>query len=61
MVDGFNGQIHMFNPLGRYLASYPADARLAGPAGIAVDRAGRRVYVADPPTGRILVYRYGEK
>jgi len=23
-----------------------------------VDKVGKRVYVADPPAGRILVYRY---
>ncbi len=60
VVDGYNGQVHMFNPLGRYLGSYPDEARLAGPAGIAIDRANRRIYVADPPTGRILIYRYEE-
>lgn len=58
LVDGYNGRIHMFSPLGRYLGSYPRETRLAGPAGIAVDRAGKRIFVADPPAGRILVYRY---
>lgn len=58
LVDGFNGKVHMYNPLGRYLGSYPAETRLSGPSDIAVDTAGKRVYVADPPAGRILVYRY---
>jgi DNA-binding beta-propeller fold protein YncE len=59
LVDGFTGQVHMFSPLGKYLGSYPSGSRLLGPAGIAVDRSGKRIYVADPPAGRILVYRYG--
>ncbi len=58
LVDGYNGQVHMFSPLGRFLGSYPKETRLAGPAGIAVDRVGKRVFVTDPPAGRILVYRY---
>jgi DNA-binding beta-propeller fold protein YncE len=58
LVDGYNGKVHMFNPLGKYLATYPEETRLTGPAGIAIDRVGNRVYVADPPAGRILVYRY---
>ncbi len=58
VADGYNGRIHLFSPLGRFLCSYPPDTRLKGPAGIAVDRAGKRVFVADPPAGRILVYRY---
>ena len=57
LVDGFNGLIHMFNPVGRYLSSYPQDGRLTAPAGIAADRKGGRVFVSDPPRGRILVYR----
>jgi DNA-binding beta-propeller fold protein YncE len=58
LVDGYNGQVHMFSPLGRVPASSPTETKWAGPAGIAVDMAGKRVYVADPPAGRILVYRY---
>jgi DNA-binding beta-propeller fold protein YncE len=58
LVDGYNGRIHMFNPLGVFLGTYPRDARLAGPSGIAIDKVGRRIYVADPPAGRILIYRY---
>ncbi|MEN8008597.1 MAG: hypothetical protein ABFS42_16430 [Candidatus Krumholzibacteriota bacterium] len=58
LVDGYNGRVHMFSPLGRYLASYPEESRLSGPAGIAVDRPGKRIFVTDPPAGRILVYRY---
>ena len=58
LVDGYNGRVHMFSPLGRYLNSYPSETRLTGPAGIAVDRVGKRIFITDPPAGRILVYRY---
>ena len=58
LVDGYNGRVHMFSPLGRFLGSYPKETRLTGPAGIAVDRVGKRIFVTDPPAGRILVYRY---
>ena len=57
VADGLNGRIHMFNPLGTYLGSYPDDIPLAGPTGIAIDQAGGRIFVADPSQARILVYR----
>jgi hypothetical protein len=60
VVDGQNGRVHMYNPLGSYIASYPEGEALAGPSDIAIDRGRRRIYVTDPPTQRILVYRYGE-
>ena len=58
MADGFNGLVHIFNPVGRFIGSYPEKGLLAGPAGIAADRRGGRIFVSDPPTGRILVYRF---
>ena len=58
VVDGFNGVIHMYNPVGQYLGSYPEGAPLAGPAGIAADRKGGRIFVSDPLRGQILVYRF---
>lgn len=57
LVDGYNGKIHMFDPLGVYLGTYPTETRLAGPAGIAADASGDYLFIADPPTRRILVYR----
>ena len=55
--NGYNGKIHLFSPLGGYLGSYPPDNRLAGPTGIAADATGSHLFIADPPTRRILVYR----
>jgi hypothetical protein len=60
MVDAIAGQIHMFNPVGKYIASYPDKDFIEKPADIAIDTDNNRVYVAEPVTGRILVYRYGE-
>jgi hypothetical protein len=60
LVDTNAGQIHMFNPVGKYIASYPESGTLEKPSDIAIDTARRRVYVAEPVSGRIMVYRYGE-
>jgi sugar lactone lactonase YvrE len=57
LVDGYNGKIHMFTPLGVFIGSYPPENRLAGPTGIAADATGEHLFIADPPTRRILVYR----
>lgn len=53
------GKIHMFNPVGKYIGAYPEGEPLQKPSDIAIDRAGRRIYIAEPSTGRILIYRYG--
>jgi hypothetical protein len=60
MVDAQLGKLHMYNPIGRYIASYPENESLEKPSDIAIDVINQRVYVAEPATGRILVYRYGE-
>lgn len=59
MVDAIAGQIHMFNPVGKYIASYP-DTAMKKPSDITIDITGGRVYVAEPGTGRILIYRFGD-
>jgi len=58
VVDGNNSVVHMFNPLGRFLSTYPADSMLVRPSDIAIDRQENRIYVADPRAKRILVFRY---
>jgi hypothetical protein len=60
VVDAKNGRVHMYNPLGSFIAAYPEGQALAGPSDIAIDRGRRRIYVTDPPAHRILIYRYGE-
>jgi DNA-binding beta-propeller fold protein YncE len=60
-VDANNAAVHMFNPLGRYVASYPAEKTLIKPSDIAIDRKNGIVYIADPGAKQILVYRYGDR
>ena len=59
VVDGNNAQVHMYNPLGAHIASYPTDSTLSKPTGIAVELWSRTIYVADPVRKRIFVYHYG--
>lgn len=56
VLDSYSGRVHMFNPLGHYVDSYPEPGKLERPAGIAIDRDGGRVFVADPPSRRIHVF-----
>lgn len=58
LVDANNAKIHIFNPLGVYVASYPDDSLLIRPSGLAVDRKRQRIFVADPGAGKILVFKY---
>lgn len=60
VVDANNAVVHMYNPLGRYIASYPGEKILEKPSDIAIDRKRGRIYIADPRGKRILIYRYGE-
>jgi hypothetical protein len=59
VVDGNNSSVHMFNPLGRYVASYGSD-RLVRPSDISIDTKRARIYIADPQAKRIFVYKYEE-
>ncbi len=56
VLDSYNGRVHMFNPVGRYVASYPEPGRLERPSGIAIDRTGGRVFIVDPPSRLIHVF-----
>jgi len=58
VADANNACIHMYNPLGEYISSYPGDSTLVRPSGLAVDRRNRRIYVADSGAGKILVFEY---
>jgi hypothetical protein len=60
VVDANAGQIHMFNPVGKYIASYPENIKLEKPSDIAIDVKNRQVFIAEPATGRVLTFRYGE-
>lgn len=58
LVDANNAKVHMFNPLGRYIASYPEDPILLKPSGIAIDRKKRNIYIADPASKIIQIFKY---
>jgi len=58
VADANNGGIHMFNPLGRYVATYTGEGKLIKPTGLAVDYADSLIYVADPAARRIFTFRY---
>jgi len=60
VTDGNNNVIHMFNPLGKYVGSYPGDKRLIKPSGIAYDTKRKFIYIADPGAGKIFVYKIVE-
>jgi len=57
ITDGNNNVIHMYNPLGKYVGSYPENDRLTKPSGIAYDTKRKLIYIADPGAGKIFVYR----
>lgn len=58
IVDANNRQVHMFNPLGRYVASYTTPDSTGRPSDIAIDRQQRLIYVTDPVARRLFVYSY---
>ncbi len=59
VVDANNRSVHMFNPVGKYIASYPDTTLLVKPSSIAIDRKRNRIYLADPPAKSIYIMRYG--
>jgi len=58
IVDANNGKIHMFNPLGSYLASYPLNETLNKPSDIAIDTASNKIFVIEAAAGRVLEFVY---
>jgi hypothetical protein len=61
IADSASGQVHVYGSLGAHVLSYPADGSLTGPSDVAVHAASRRIFVADPGSGRIMIYRYAEE
>lgn len=55
VVDAASGTVHMFNPLGKYIASYP-ERRMQKPAGIAIDIKNHELYIADPEARALHVF-----
>jgi hypothetical protein len=58
VADANNGGVHMFNPLGRYVATYTGGGKLVKPTGLAVNYPDSLIYVADPAARRIFTFRY---
>jgi sugar lactone lactonase YvrE len=59
VADG-GGSIHMFNPLGEYIDSYPRDESLEGPADVAISPERKRIFVADSKARKVCVFSYGD-
>lgn len=60
LVDANNRQVHMYNSLGKYIASYSVGDLDGRPSDIAIDRKRKRIYIADPAAGAILTYEYAQ-
>ncbi len=57
-LDAENQQIHIFNPIGKYINSYPKDSLFLNPSGIAVDIIQRQIYVTDSKASKIFVFAF---
>ncbi len=58
VVDPNNSTVHMFNPVGKYVASYKTNEKMVKPADIAVDRKNKAIFIADPQAKQIFIYSY---
>lgn len=58
VVDAQNNKIHIFNPYGKYLNSYPDENIFGKPTDIAIDKKNRIIYITDSELGKILEFRY---
>lgn len=58
IVDANNAKIHIFNPLGHYIGSYPKESYLKKPSGLAIDYKSKVIYIADPIADKIYLYKY---
>ena len=60
-VDAVNHKIHMFNTLGKYVASYPPDTTiLVRPVDITLDHVANIIYVVDPERKALVLFKYEE-
>jgi sugar lactone lactonase YvrE len=59
VTDGRGRVVHVYNPLGEHITSYPRGERLQGPSDIAISHTERRIFVADSKARRIHVFSYG--
>lgn len=58
VADGKKGVVAVYDPQGRflrYLGSFRGESLFQSPAGIAIDRSARRLYVLDPPAQQLVM------
>jgi len=48
----------MFNPVGKYINSYPDDSLFQNPSGMAIDVLQRQVFITDSKASKIFIYSY---
>jgi hypothetical protein len=58
VVDANNNQVHMFNPIGKYISSYPEDKSLSRPMGIAIDNRNRKIFITDSSSRTIKIFKF---
>jgi sugar lactone lactonase YvrE len=62
VADGKRGTILVYDPQGRflrYIGSFRGESLFQSPAGIAIDRNARRLYVLDPPVQQLVMLDLG--
>lgn len=57
-LDANNRIIHMYNPQGKYIASYPNDSLFLSPSGLAIDRKRHIIFVSDSKAAKIYRFEY---
>ncbi len=57
-LDAANGKIHLYNPKGEYITSYPTDSLFVDPNGIAIDIIQRNIFVTDPLASKIFTFSF---
>lgn len=60
VIDANNNQVHMFNPLGHNIDSYPESGFTGKPTGLAINMKQRKIFIAHPSSGVISVYTFGD-
>jgi len=59
VADPNNKTVHMFNPVGKYTASYDDNPEFQKPSDVLVINRLNRIYITDPQAKRIFVYSFG--
>lgn len=57
-LDANNRQVHVYNPIGEFIMSYPTDSLFISPSGIAIDILQRHIYITDPRASTIYTFSF---